>query len=74
MSIDSLLHNRLFEKDILAKTWPLLHEDETRHLALRVLSTGTHHGGATVRMEVARHSNLIAKLIDDLADGEVVVI
>lgn len=60
--------------DILAKVLPLLHEDETRHLALRVLGTITHHGGATVRMEVARHSNTIANLISDLPDDEAVSI
>ncbi|KAH9477960.1 hypothetical protein JR316_0010193 [Psilocybe cubensis] len=74
MCTDSLLRNKVFAKDILSKVLPLLREDETRHLALHVLDTITHHGGIEVRLEVARHTNTIAKLIDDLPDDEVVSI
>ena len=49
---------------------PLLNIDETRHLALRALGTITHHGGAKIRMEIAKHGNVLTKLIRDLPDDE----
>ncbi|CAA7268445.1 unnamed protein product [Cyclocybe aegerita] len=70
MCVDSLLRNKLFDKGILNKIIPLLHIDETRHLALRSLSTITHHGGSTARIEIARHANVLTKLIRDLPDDE----
>ncbi|KAF8899811.1 hypothetical protein CPB84DRAFT_1780041 [Gymnopilus junonius] len=70
MCVDSLLRNRLFEKGILEMILPLLHVDETRHLALRALSTITHHGGAKVRTAIAQHANVLTKLIRDLPDDD----
>lgn len=49
---------------------PLLNVDETRHLALRALSTITHHGGAKVRAAIAQHANVLTKLIRDLPDDD----
>ncbi|KDR72533.1 hypothetical protein GALMADRAFT_101649 [Galerina marginata CBS 339.88] len=73
MSIDSILRNKLFEKDTLNKIIPLLHEDETRHLALRALNIITHHGGSSVRVEIAKHANDVTKLIRDLPDDDTVI-
>ncbi|KAF8962291.1 hypothetical protein BDZ97DRAFT_1120677 [Flammula alnicola] len=70
MCVDSILRNKLFEKGILEKIMPLLDIDETRHLALRALSTITHHGGSKIRMEIARKGNVLSKLIRDLPDDE----
>jgi len=55
---------------MLEKIVPLLNIDETRHLALRALGTITHHGGAKIRMEIAKHGNVLTKLIRDLPDDE----
>jgi hypothetical protein len=55
---------------MLEKIMPLLEIDETRHLALRALGTITHHGGAKIRMEIAKHGNVLTKLIRDLPDDE----
>ena len=55
---------------MLEKIMPLLNIDETRHLALRALGTITHHGGAKIRMEIAKHGNILTKLIRDLPDDE----
>ncbi|KAF8962295.1 hypothetical protein BDZ97DRAFT_1663105 [Flammula alnicola] len=71
MCVDSILRNKLFEKGILRKIIPLLNIDETRHLALRALSNITHHGGRSIRTEIAEHcTNIIIKLIRDLPDDE----
>src|SRR6188768_4597667 len=48
---------------ILDKIMPLLQLDETRHLALRSLSTITHHGGTGARCDIAMHANTLTKLI-----------
>ena len=55
---------------ILDKIMPLLQLDETRHLALRSLSTITHHGGTGARCDIAMHANTLTKLIRDLPDDE----
>src|SRR6266511_3140044 len=55
---------------ILDKILPLLDVDETRHLALRSLSTITHHGGANIRCEIAKHADKLTKLMRDLPDDE----
>ncbi|KAF9480919.1 hypothetical protein BDN70DRAFT_912470 [Pholiota conissans] len=71
MCIDALLRNKLFDKGILDKIVPLLNIDETRHLALRALNTITHHGGASVRIEIAKSgAGTISKLLRDLPDDE----
>lgn len=57
---------------ILDKILPLLDIDETRHLALRSLSTITHHGGAKIRCEIAKHADKFMKLMRDLPDDETV--
>ncbi|PPQ78318.1 hypothetical protein CVT25_011689 [Psilocybe cyanescens] len=70
MCVDSLLRDKLFEKGVLNMIIPLLNIDDTRHLALRSLSTITHHGGSKARIEIAKHSNVLTKLIRDLPDDE----
>ncbi|KAF8180414.1 hypothetical protein BJ912DRAFT_981245 [Pholiota molesta] len=70
MCVDSILRNKLFEKGIVEKIIPLLNIDETRHLALRALSTITHHGGANIRIEIAKNGNVLSKLLRDLPDDE----
>src|SRR6266567_9431333 len=55
---------------MLEKIMPLLSIDETRYLALRALGTITHHGGAEIRMEIAKHGNVLTKLIRDFPDDE----
>lgn len=52
---------------------PLLQVDETRHVALRCLSTITHHGGATIRAQIAAHASTFTKLIRDFPDDETII-
>ncbi|KAK0442095.1 hypothetical protein EV421DRAFT_594135 [Armillaria borealis] len=77
MCADKILRDRLFEKGFLNRLLPLLHIQETRHVALRALSLITHHGGEDIRFEIARHSNELAKTLskfpDDAAGSELVV-
>lgn len=49
---------------------PLCQIDTTRHVALRALSTITHHGGTDVRTQVAKQANALARLLRDLPDDE----
>uniref|UniRef100_A0A8H7XS32 ARM repeat-containing protein n=1 Tax=Psilocybe cubensis TaxID=181762 RepID=A0A8H7XS32_PSICU len=70
MCVDSLLRDKLFEKGVLGMITPLLEIDDTRHLALRCLSTITHHGGSNVRIEIAKYANVLAKLVRNLPDDE----
>lgn len=65
MSVDSILRNKLFERGILDKLMPLIGIQSTRHLALRALGTITHHGGAHIRVEIAKHANALTKLMQE---------
>ncbi|KAJ7698629.1 hypothetical protein B0H17DRAFT_1006605 [Mycena rosella] len=59
MCVDSLLRNKLFQRGFLAQLFPLLDVPECRRLALRSLTTITHHGGIEIRMEIAKSGYLI---------------
>ncbi|KAJ7484420.1 hypothetical protein FB451DRAFT_1232475 [Mycena latifolia] len=54
MCVDSLLRNKLFERGFLGQLFPLLDVPTCRHLALRALTTVTHHGGINIRMAIAK--------------------
>ncbi|OBZ78396.1 hypothetical protein A0H81_02618 [Grifola frondosa] len=45
----------------------------TRHVALRALSTVTHHGGVGARQEIARHNPTLVRLIQELPDDPKVI-
>lgn len=55
---------------ILDKILPLLNVDETRHLALRSLSTITHHGGSSIRCEIAKCATTLTELMRAFPDDE----
>ncbi|KAG7446986.1 uncharacterized protein BT62DRAFT_980509 [Guyanagaster necrorhizus] len=61
----------------LKRLLPLLHIQDTRHVALRALSLVTYHGGEEIRFEITRHSNELAKSLsefpDDAAGSELIV-
>ncbi|KAF9561421.1 hypothetical protein CPC08DRAFT_762103 [Agrocybe pediades] len=73
LSADALLRDKLFEKGALATIIPLIQIDETRHLALRALSTFTHHGGLRIRYEIAKFTHDFIKLIRDFPDDETTI-
>ncbi|KAG6836737.1 hypothetical protein H0H93_004143 [Arthromyces matolae] len=78
MCADSLLRNKLFEKGLLGKLLPLLDIESSRHMALRALSTITHHGGVEIRKEISRQTtSKLLQLVDEFSDdkniGELVV-
>ncbi|KAF8551763.1 hypothetical protein OG21DRAFT_1477998 [Imleria badia] len=68
MSADSILRNLLFQKSLLAKILPLVEKDNSRHLALRALTTVTHHGGTDIRKEITLHAPTIVKVLQDNPD------
>ncbi|RDB27508.1 hypothetical protein Hypma_003895 [Hypsizygus marmoreus] len=70
MCADSILRNKLFERGLLDKLMPLLDHDYSRHMALRALGTITHHGGASIRRDIARHTAKLTKLVEQFPDDE----
>ncbi|KAH7910685.1 hypothetical protein BJ138DRAFT_1180100 [Hygrophoropsis aurantiaca] len=77
MCADSILRNRLFQKGLLAKIMPLLDMAECRSLALRLLTTITHHGGMEVRQDISRQTPRLLRVLqefpDDLVGAELVI-
>ncbi|KAJ7636952.1 hypothetical protein FB45DRAFT_977452 [Roridomyces roridus] len=70
MCVDSLLRNKLFERGFLGHLFPLVDEPSCRHLALRALTTVTHHGGLEVRVAIAKHYPVLLRVLKDLPDDE----
>ncbi|KIJ14557.1 hypothetical protein PAXINDRAFT_163312 [Paxillus involutus ATCC 200175] len=68
MCADSILRNLLFEKGLLAKIMPLIQQDASRHLALRALTTVTHHGGGDIRKEICLQTPVLIKILQDHPD------
>lgn len=52
----------------MAKILPLVEKDNSRHLALRALTTVTHHGGTDIRKEITLHAPTIVKVLQDYPD------
>ncbi|KAF9226356.1 hypothetical protein BS17DRAFT_801007 [Gyrodon lividus] len=77
MCADSILRNLLFQKDLLAKIMPLVEQNGSRHLALRALTTVTHHGGGDIRKEISLQTPALIKVLqehpDDLLSAELVI-
>ncbi|KAH7882394.1 hypothetical protein F5I97DRAFT_1816994 [Phlebopus sp. FC_14] len=65
MCADSILRNKLFQKGLLSKIMPLVGQDGSRHLALRALTTVTHHGGVEVRQEICIQAPHLLKVLQD---------
>ncbi|KAL4078118.1 hypothetical protein V8B97DRAFT_2102188 [Scleroderma yunnanense] len=74
MCADAILRNRLFQHGLLSKIMPLIERDGSRRLALRALTTVTHHGGVDIRQEIALQTptliNVLQRYPDDLESGE----
>ncbi|KAJ7931223.1 hypothetical protein B0H13DRAFT_2247669 [Mycena leptocephala] len=68
MSVDSLLRNKLFERGFLEQIIPLLDIPSCRHLALRALTTVTHHGGIEIRMAIAKSYLPLLRLLKDFSE------
>ncbi|KAH7922905.1 hypothetical protein BV22DRAFT_1106350 [Leucogyrophana mollusca] len=77
MCADSILRNRLIQKGLLTKIIPLVDIAECRLLALRLLTTVTHHGGVEVRQEISHQAPTLLRVLqeypDDLAAAELVI-
>lgn len=54
----------------MGKIIPLLDIDDTRHLALRALNTITHHGGAEIRVEIAKSAAILTQLLRQFPDDD----
>ncbi|KAJ7033142.1 hypothetical protein C8F04DRAFT_1105251 [Mycena alexandri] len=68
MSVDSILRTVLFHKGFLRQIFPLLDIPSCRHLALRSLTTITHHGGVEIRMEIAKSYRPLVRILKDFSD------
>ncbi|KAL0958057.1 hypothetical protein HGRIS_000235 [Hohenbuehelia grisea] len=69
MSADAILRDKIFHRGFMQRLLPLLEMDNCRHLALRALTTFTHHGGTKVRAGIAKDSaSTLVKLIDRYPD------
>ncbi|KAJ8472477.1 hypothetical protein ONZ51_g8489 [Trametes cubensis] len=64
---DAILRDKLFDRGLLKKVMPLL-EHSTRKVALEALRVVTHHGGVSVRQEIARHNRALVKVMEDHPD------
>ncbi|KAG5654548.1 hypothetical protein H0H81_000073 [Sphagnurus paluster] len=74
MCADSILRNKLHERGLLTRILPLLNIESTRNMALRALGTITHHGGATIRKDIARQTTgTLTKLVEKYPDDENIV-
>ncbi|KAJ7150977.1 hypothetical protein C8R43DRAFT_1005813 [Mycena crocata] len=68
LCVDSILRNKIFQKGFLEQLIPLLDEPQCRHLALRALTTVTHHGGVEIRLEIARSYQVLVRLLREFPD------
>ncbi|KII91325.1 hypothetical protein PLICRDRAFT_38074 [Plicaturopsis crispa FD-325 SS-3] len=68
MCVDSILRTRLFDKGVLSQLIPLLGIPGCVHLALQSLSTMTHHGGMHIRIEIAKYSPVLVKVMQQYPD------
>ncbi|KAG6370757.1 hypothetical protein JVT61DRAFT_10959 [Boletus reticuloceps] len=69
MCADSVLRNMLFHQEgLLDKIIALINKPNTRHLALRALTTITQHGGSDIRKEILQHTPVMIKLLQDFSD------
>ncbi|EPQ53631.1 hypothetical protein GLOTRDRAFT_63247 [Gloeophyllum trabeum ATCC 11539] len=68
MCADSILRDKLFRAGFLTKLIPLLYVPACRHLALRALSTVTHHGGVESRIEIAKKTPALLEVIHENPD------
>ncbi|KAJ7255299.1 hypothetical protein C8J57DRAFT_1346013 [Mycena rebaudengoi] len=68
MCVDSLLRNKLFQRGFLKQLFPLLDIASCRHLALRALTTVTHHGGVEIRLEITKWYLDLLRLLKEFPD------
>ncbi|CAK5268828.1 unnamed protein product [Mycena citricolor] len=69
MCCDAILRTKILEKGFLDQLLSLIEIPSCRHLALRALSTVTHHGGVEVRLKIAKESSaILLKTMADLPD------
>ncbi|KAJ7154762.1 hypothetical protein C8R46DRAFT_1005859 [Mycena filopes] len=69
MCVDSILRTKLFHKGFLKQIFPLVDIPSCRHLALRALTTVTHHGGIAIRMEIAKSYQPLLRLLKEYPDN-----
>ncbi|KAG6907808.1 hypothetical protein DXG01_007290 [Tephrocybe rancida] len=73
MCADSILRNKLHERGLLDKLLPLVDLESSRYMALRALSTITHHGGAAIRKDIARKTtSTLLRVIDQFPDDKII--
>ncbi|KAH8101844.1 hypothetical protein BXZ70DRAFT_80136 [Cristinia sonorae] len=69
MSVDAVLRNRLVKDGLITKIMPLMDLRSTRLVGLEALATVTHHGGLDVRIEIAKHTPTLLRLLEEFPDN-----
>ncbi|EIW77014.1 hypothetical protein CONPUDRAFT_129170 [Coniophora puteana RWD-64-598 SS2] len=75
MCADSILRNKLFHQGLLAKLMPLISKAQSadcRRLAIRALTTITHHSGAEIHSEILLEAPALIKVLQEHTDDLVV--
>ncbi|KAJ7098295.1 hypothetical protein C8R44DRAFT_811280 [Mycena epipterygia] len=68
LCVDSILRNKIFQRGFLGQLIPLLDVPSCRHLALRALTTVTHHGGVEIRLDIAKSYLVLVRLLKEFPD------
>ncbi|THH28452.1 hypothetical protein EUX98_g5738 [Antrodiella citrinella] len=68
MCVDAVLRNRLVHEGLIDKIMPLMDMRSTRLIGLETLATVTHHGGLEVRIEIAKHTPTLLRIMDEFPD------
>ncbi|KAJ3557697.1 hypothetical protein NM688_g1332 [Phlebia brevispora] len=77
MCVDAILRDKLFKGGqsflcsirVLERIVPLLDIRSTRFITLQALSTITHHSGVEVRLELAKHTPTLLRLMDEFPEN-----
>ncbi|KAA1477625.1 hypothetical protein DENSPDRAFT_844797 [Dentipellis sp. KUC8613] len=66
MSADAVLRDRIFnEADFLQRVMPILDKPTCYHVGLHALCSFTHHGGLSVRVEIAKKTPVLLQLLEE---------
>ncbi|KAJ3841160.1 hypothetical protein EV361DRAFT_577245 [Lentinula raphanica] len=62
---DAILRTKLYETGLLPRVLSLLNRDACREIALHTLINAGHHGGSSVRAELARNASILVQTLKD---------
>ncbi|KAJ3776438.1 hypothetical protein FB446DRAFT_682836 [Lentinula raphanica] len=65
---DSVLRTKLYENDLIPRLLNLLNRDACRQISLHTLTNAGHHGGLSVRADLARNAPILVQTLKDHPD------